>query len=105
MIRPPHEDGIHHQRKAGCRPLFACKLGADTPKVEHQTPVVSGHQFLEIGGKMNHHRPFTRRPKQDDVDLPVRADVDATGRVVQQQDFRAHVQLFRQHLLLPVAAR
>ena len=80
--------------------------GPDDPAVDHdRDPVAEQHQLGEVGGDDEDAGPRSRGIAHQAVDLLARADIDADGRLVEQQDPRPRVAPLGEHDLLLVAAR
>ena len=76
-----------------------------TALAHHQNTVAKGENFRKIRG--NHQSRAARCGESADqgVDLGLGTDVDSTGGLIDDQQVRCHVQPFRQHHLLLIAAR
>ena len=102
----PHDPLVAHD---GAHDLFLRRLGAgelaDEGAVVHDADAVAdAEQLGHLRG--DHHDALAglRQLVDDTVDLVFGADVDAAGRLVEDQDLGVGHQPFRQHDLLLVAA-
>ena len=93
----------------GTHDLLLCRVGCgklanEGAVVHHADPVTDAEQFRHF--RRDHHDAFTGRRQfvDDTIDLVFRTDVDAAGRLVENQDLGVRHQPFRQHDLLLVAA-
>ena len=66
--------------------------------------VADAEQLGQLGGDDQHRLPLVGEPVDDRVDLVLGADVDAAGRLVEDQHVRVGEDPLRQHDLLLVAA-
>ena len=82
----------------------AGKLADEGAVVHHADPVADAEQFRHF--RRDHHDALAGRRQfvDDTIDLVFRTDVDAAGRLVEDQDLGVRHQPFRQHDLLLVAA-
>ena len=98
---PVAHDGPHDVflRRLGCR-----KLADEGAVVHHADPVADAEQFRHF--RRDHHDALAGRRQlvDDTINLVFCADVDAAGRLVEDQDLGIGQQPFRQHDLLLVAA-
>src|SRR5262245_52325392 len=79
-------------------------LADDAALVHHVDAVADAEQLRHLGGDDDDAFALLRQPRDDGVDLELCADVDAAGRLVQDQDLRAGEQPLAEHHLLLVAA-
>ena len=78
----------------------------DPPAVENEDPVADRRQLLVIGACAERRRALFPRIRYHGKHLRPRADVDALGRLIEQDQPRPGLKPFRQeHLLLIAAAQ
>ena len=70
----------------------------------HQDAVGKRHQLVELDGDQEDRRPSARWRMISPWIASVRADVDAAGRLIDEQEACIAGELARQHHLLDVAA-
>ena len=80
-------------------------LAVDPSLAHHQQAVAEADQLGELRGHHDDAHPVAREVAQDAVDLGLRADVDAAGRLVEEDHPRAHREHLGDRHLLLVAAR
>src|SRR5687767_13113997 len=99
--------GLHDRAHDLFLARFLGRHLADHPAlVHHVDAVADAEQLRHLGGDDDDAFPLLRQPRNDGVDLVFRADVDAAGRFVQDQDLRPGEQpLAEDHLLLVAAGK
>src|ERR1035437_697296 len=83
--------------------LLPGELAADGALVQHKYPIRDGGQFPVIAGVEDHRGPGGGHLPDDAVDLGLRRDVDALGRVIKEDDCGLIEQPLRDDHLLLVA--
>ena len=84
LLAPPGRG--HHGVRDGVLPdLVAAQLGDDVAGGEDRDPVAEAFQLPDVGGHDDHRGAGVGHLAQDAVDLGPRADVDALGRLLGQQ--------------------
>ena len=83
----------------------ACESRRDLPTLAHHEHAVAHREHLrEVGGDEDDRHAGGGELVDDVVDLGLRGDVDAAGRLVEDEDLRLRVEPLREHRLLLVAA-
>ncbi len=85
--------------------VVVAHLALEVALAHHDHAVGHAHHLGELGRDDQHGGAALREVVDDAVDLGFRADVDAAGRLVEDQHHRARLQQARQQALLLVAAR
>src|SRR3954467_9459830 len=97
---------VRHRRED--RPLVDVALGEFSDRLavaQYEDAVRSLDDLLQLGGDHEDAKTLIRKLLDEALDLGFRADVDATRRLVEDQELRIHAEpAGKQHLLL-VAAR
>ena len=97
-----HTHGGRHDRLLGR--LGVRQSGGDPALVEHHHPIAKMDELGRIGAQQDHGFAFDSHRPQGDIDLALGLDVDASGRVVQEQDRRLKWQPLGHRDLLLIAA-
>src|SRR5690349_14584400 len=84
---------------------LAPDLAREAPPVEDEDPVAEPDQLGQLRRAEEQDAPLGREPPHDREDLALRADVDASRRVVQQDDPRFDLEPLADDDLLLVSAR
>ena len=90
-------------RVAGGVPLL--EAADDPAAVEHDGAVADAGDLLDVGGKDEHGEAAVGERAELEVDLVARADIDAAGRLLEDEELDAVDQPARDADLLLVAAR
>ena len=81
----------------------AGQRGHDTAVDDHDDTVTEPHQLVGVGRGNQRRHPFGGGVVDQAVDLVLGADVDALGRLVEQEQLRRQAQRLAEHDLLLVA--
>src|SRR4051812_49340296 len=68
--------------------LGAGRLAHEPPPVEHEDAVGEARELRQLGGPEQDDATLRREPADEHIDLPLRADVHAAGRVIEQHHAR-----------------
>src|SRR5438132_8334626 len=86
------------------RRLAALELRGDPALVHHQDPVGHPEDLRQLGRDHHNRHPGARQLDHQPVHLDLRADVDAPGRLAEQEDLRPGLEPLRDDALLLVPA-
>ncbi len=84
--------------------LCARQFAGDAAFVHHDRAVGQADDFFHLAGREQNGDALAGQLIHEFIDFFLRADVDAAGRLVEQQQFRLQAKPFAEHDLLLVAA-